>query len=139
MLSIIESVGRATPADIAKSNTDINAAMTILKGLPSINVELWSKLARAAKSACSFALAFDCAENALKILPNDGAAPEAIRKASDAPYIPAQDWFWLSVSATVMGQMTLNSAKEGTSQVRSRAQSLLAPVCVHIFYFFIIH
>lgn len=62
VLGIIESVSRATAADIVKSNADITAAMAILQGLPLINIELWSKLARAAKAANSWGYAFECAQ-----------------------------------------------------------------------------
>lgn len=49
---------------------------------------------------------------ALKALPDGGRNHEDIRRASDAPTIVPQDWFWLSVSATIMGHTVLNSAKE---------------------------
>jgi hypothetical protein len=118
VLTLVESITRAAPADLAKTLADIAAAAALITAMPTVNAELWAKLARAARAARCTTQAFDCASKALAVLPGGGDAPLAIARASDVPARTPNDWFWLSVAYSILGHTVLASTKGGAAQAR---------------------
>jgi hypothetical protein len=74
------------------------AAIRLLEGLPTVNIELWAKLARAAAGQQLWGPALRAARGALAAAP-EGAAPGA------APGLAAADWFWLAAAHSTAGQV----------------------------------
>jgi hypothetical protein len=94
------SAGSLPPAVQA----DIKTAMQILSGLPTINVELWAKLARAAAAVGAWGPALECSKAAAAAVPPDGDL-SYIRRPSDLPELSTNTWFWLAIAELVHGQV----------------------------------
>jgi hypothetical protein len=84
---------------------DIRTAMALLSAMPSINLELWAQLSRAAGRQHHWQLALQCASAALGALPADKRELTAISSPADVPHVTAQGWFWLSVAEMQRGQV----------------------------------
>ncbi len=76
----------------------VATATQLLAAMPSVNIELWSKLGRAAVSQSLWGAALRCAKGALAAVP-EGYTPD------QAPGLAAAEWFWLGVAHTVAGQV----------------------------------
>lgn len=84
---------------------DIHGVMQLLSSMPAVNVELWSKLSRAAGAKGCWPQAMECATAALGALPK-GAKIEEVVSAADVPEIAPPSWFWLSVAEMQHGQVS---------------------------------
>ncbi|GFH19942.1 uncharacterized protein HaLaN_16979, partial [Haematococcus lacustris] len=101
VVGVIEAVSRGSGGE-----TELRQAMSILKGLPLVNVELWAKLARAAAQAKAWAVALECCQAAAAVMPT-GFELSSVETPAEIPEINANGWFWLAVSEAVHGQATL--------------------------------
>ncbi|MEW5301509.1 MAG: hypothetical protein WDW36_004367 [Sanguina aurantia] len=110
VVGIIEAVLRSTSPTHASA--DIRAAMAILAALPTVNVELWAKLGRAAAGAQLYPLALECATSATRLLP-EGQSLSSVTVATDLPLLPPNAWFWLAVAELTHGQAVMALADTG--------------------------
>lgn len=84
---------------------DIRSAMALLTAMPTVNLQLWAQLSRAAGWHGYWLLARECANAALGALPADKRELAAIAAASEVPDLGAQGWYWLSVAEMQQGQV----------------------------------
>ncbi|GMH40123.1 hypothetical protein BSKO_08027 [Bryopsis sp. KO-2023] len=105
------STQRTTSEDLG----EIKKAIQILRDQDITDSEMWSKLGRACVRACHFGEALDCAEVALKALP-DEITPESILYKSDCGRISDKEWHWLAVAELVMGQAMVGLLEAGSQE-----------------------
>eukprot|EP00775_Hariotina_reticulata_P008282 gene8282-8469_t len=87
---------------------DIRAAMALLSAMPTVNLELWAQLARAAGKQHHWQLAVQCAAAAMGALPADKRDLAAVAAPADVPNVTAQGWYWLSVAELQRGQAVMS-------------------------------
>lgn len=85
--------------------------MSLLAAMPSVNLQLWAQLARAAGRHGFWLLARECANAALGALPVTKRQLHTITTAADVPEVTAQSWYWLSVAEMQQGQVSLYEAQ----------------------------
>jgi len=90
---------------------DIRAAMSLLDAMPSVNLQLWAQLARAAGRHGFWLLAMECASAALGALSATKPQLHTITTAADVPEVTAQGWYWLSVAEMQQGQVSLSETQ----------------------------
>jgi hypothetical protein len=111
VLAIVEAVGSApAPTDAVaagKLEQSVRAAMALLSQMPSANVELWARLARAAVGGGCWAAALACTEAAQAALPPAlrGPALAEAESAAAALGLSRGDWFWLAVAEMEAGKV----------------------------------
>lgn len=97
----------AGPVGTGKTEQDIRAGMSLLAAMPSVNMQLWAQLARAAGWHGLWLLARECATAALGGLPPDKRDLSAVSTAADVPeVVGAQSWYWLAVAEMQHGQVS---------------------------------
>lgn len=84
---------------------DVRAAMALLSAMPTVNLQLWAQLSRAAGWHGLWLLARDCATAAVGALPAGKRDLAAVAAASDVPEVGAQGWYWLAVAEMQQGQV----------------------------------
>jgi hypothetical protein len=84
---------------------DIRVAMSLLTAMPTVNLQLWVQLSRAAGWHGHWLLARECANAALGALPADKRDLLAVTAATEVPDLGAQGWYWLSVAEMQQGQV----------------------------------
>lgn len=79
--------------------------MSLLSAMPTVNLQLWAQLSRAAGWHGHWLLARECATAALGALPADKRDLAAVKAAADLPGVSAQGVYWLAVSEMQQGQV----------------------------------
>lgn len=85
----------------------IRTTMGLLHQMPTTNIELWSRLARAAAGKRCWAPARECAAAAQGALPLGlrGEGLARLEGAGEVPEVTREGWFWLAVAELVHGQV----------------------------------
>jgi hypothetical protein len=73
--------------------------------MPTVNLQPWAQLSRAAGWHGHWLLARECASAALGALPAGKRDLAAVTAAADLPEVSSQGWYWLAVAEMQQGQV----------------------------------